>query len=87
MTYLGHDVLQPVINEVGSLSSANASIAEWYETIFKSAKDLSSLSTIGNAWLDVRDLALAHVRAIQRAEAEGRVIVSAGMSPTSVSIA
>ncbi len=69
-----------MINDGKGLTSANTSIVEWYKTIFESAKGTAALSIMGNAWMDVRDLALAHVRAIQRDEAQGRVIVSAGKS-------
>ncbi|KAJ3485302.1 hypothetical protein NLI96_g5061 [Meripilus lineatus] len=71
-------VFGPTINDVQTISTANTSIVEWYETIFESAKGTLALSKVGNAWLDVRDLALAHVRAIQRQEAQGRIIVSSG---------
>ncbi|CAL1707943.1 unnamed protein product [Somion occarium] len=67
----------PMINELSSPSSANASLAEWYQAILESAKSPEELKTSGNAWADVRDIALAHVRAIQQPEAEGRITVSA----------
>ena len=72
-----------------SLKDANPSVLEWYQTMLKhpklppsgaSAQPVDSpeaLVTLGNAWVDVRDLAKAQVRAIQREEATGRIIVSA----------
>lgn len=40
-----------------------------------------ALSTEGSGWVDVRDLAEAHVRALSREEAGGqRIIVSQGLS-------
>ncbi|KAI0795626.1 D-lactaldehyde dehydrogenase [Abortiporus biennis] len=70
-------VFGPIINEVGNkITNINTSLIEWYETIFESSKSKEALKDVGNAWVDVRDLARAHVRAIQREEAIGRVIVS-----------
>ena len=72
------------------VKETNTSVLEWYQTMIKHPKLAPSgasaqpantpeaLVTLGNAWLDVRDLAKAHVRAIQREEATGRIIVSAG---------
>ncbi|PSR87370.1 hypothetical protein PHLCEN_2v5187 [Hermanssonia centrifuga] len=44
----------------------------------QSANTPEALGTLCSAWVDVRDLAKAHVRAIQRPEATGRIILSAG---------
>ncbi|KAI0082031.1 D-lactaldehyde dehydrogenase [Panus rudis PR-1116 ss-1] len=71
-------IFGPIMNEVSDVSSANTSLIELYHTLLKSAKTPDELKTMGHAWIDVRDVALAHVRAIQRPEAEGRVIISAG---------
>ena len=83
-------VFGPQLQEVHSLKETNTSVLEWYQTMIKHPKLAPSgasaqpantpeaLVTLGNAWLDVRDLAKAHVRAIQREEATGRIIVSAG---------
>ena len=52
-----------------------------YNTCVLGKKDNATLATIGSAWIDVRDLGLAHVLAAQKEEAGGeRVIVSAGRS-------
>ncbi|OBZ78502.1 hypothetical protein A0H81_02128 [Grifola frondosa] len=71
-------IFGPIINEVSSPSSSNASMVEWHAAVLGSAKDATALTTQGNTWSDVRDVAKAHVRAIQRAEAVGRIIVSTG---------
>ena len=55
-------------------------MVEWHAAVLGSAKDATALATQGNTWSDVRDVAKAHVRAIQRAEAVGRIIVSTGRS-------
>ncbi|KAK7692802.1 hypothetical protein QCA50_004436 [Cerrena zonata] len=67
----------PSLNEIADPSSANTSVNEWYQTVLRSSKTQDELK-FGNAWVDVRDVALAHVRSIQRSEAVGRIIVCAG---------
>ncbi|KAI0314138.1 D-lactaldehyde dehydrogenase [Amylostereum chailletii] len=72
-------VFGPPIHEVASLESLNTSQQELYNTIVLGKKDDAALSAPGSAWIDVRDLGLAHVLAGQKAEAGGeRIIVSAG---------
>ena len=59
-------------------------MAGWYTTVVKEdmgGKSEDALAKETDSWIDVRDLALAHVRAIQRDEAQGRVIVGAGKPP------
>ncbi|OBZ78508.1 hypothetical protein A0H81_02122 [Grifola frondosa] len=58
----------PFINETSSLSGANASIVAWHSAVLGGAMDAATLANDGNAWMDVRDVAKAHVRAIQREE-------------------
>lgn len=64
-----------------SLSDLNTSTAEWYNTVLTPgpiSADHARL-TAGNGWVDVRDLALAHVRTLERHAAGGeRIIVCAG---------
>ena len=71
-------VFGPMIHDVKSLEQANTSVLERYQTMMKHPKLPPSgasaqpantpegLVTLGNAWVDVRDLAKAQVRAIQR---------------------
>ncbi|KAJ7749708.1 D-lactaldehyde dehydrogenase [Mycena metata] len=67
-------VLGPTIHEVPSASALNTS-ARMMHDAFAKGEGL----TTGGSWIDVRDLALAHVRALQKAEAGGeRIIVCAG---------
>ena len=50
-----------------------------YDTLIKGDKDAATLSMLGGSWVDVRDLARAHVLAALKAEAgNDRFIVSAG---------
>lgn len=72
-------VFGPAIYEVGSPEALNESMHDWFYTVFKSSKTKEQLSSIGSWWIDVRDLAEAHVLAIQKQEAGGeRIIVSEG---------
>lgn len=52
----------------------------WHDLVLKGSPDENdSLANTGLTWVDVRDLALAHVRALEIEEAGGeRVIVSTG---------
>ncbi|KZT25504.1 D-lactaldehyde dehydrogenase [Neolentinus lepideus HHB14362 ss-1] len=72
-------VFGPVIHEISSPDQLNTSMDEIYSTLLKHSKDDQTLASLGNAWIDVRDLARAHVLAIQREQAGGnRFIVCAG---------
>ncbi|THH19273.1 hypothetical protein EW146_g1844 [Bondarzewia mesenterica] len=72
-------VFGPPIHEIHSLSSLNTSMQEFFNAVVKGTKDNKTLQTEGSAWVDVRDLSLAHVLAGEKAEAGGeRIIVSAG---------
>ena len=45
----------------------------------RNGRDVKALATVGSAWVDVRDLALAHRLALEKGEAGGeRIIVSKG---------
>ena len=71
-------VFGPIINYLKSLESINTSNARFRDFIQGKAKD--KLPPTGNfLWVDVRDVALAHVRAIEVPEAGGkRFFVTAG---------
>ncbi|KDQ65079.1 hypothetical protein JAAARDRAFT_247410 [Jaapia argillacea MUCL 33604] len=72
-------VFGPVIHDVPTAPQLNTSALEFYNTIVKGSKDAKQLSSMGNSWIDVRDLALAHALAIQKEAAGGnRFIVSGG---------
>jgi nucleoside-diphosphate-sugar epimerase len=67
---------KPTIQEVTTPSTLNFSSLEFYNTVIARTE---SMKKLGNAWIDVRDLAEAHVRGLEREEAGGeRIIVSAG---------
>ncbi|KAI0056653.1 D-lactaldehyde dehydrogenase [Artomyces pyxidatus] len=68
-------VFGPPIHYVSSLKALNSSNQELYDTLVAGAM----LNTNSNAWIDVRDLAQAHLLAGETAGASGeRIIVSAG---------
>ncbi|KAK0187889.1 D-lactaldehyde dehydrogenase [Armillaria mellea] len=73
-------VFGPVIHEVTTVDSLNSSTRFWYNAIVKEDFDgYSPLTTPGHGWVDVRDVAAAHVGAMQVPSAGGeRIIVSAG---------
>ncbi|KAI0635002.1 NAD-P-binding protein [Trametes polyzona] len=72
-------VFGPAIHGVGAPESLNESAREWYLKVVKGEIDNEGLANIGSSYVDVRDLALAHVLALKKPEAGGeRIIVSAG---------
>ncbi|KAI0926024.1 hypothetical protein AcW1_008303 [Taiwanofungus camphoratus] len=72
-------VFGPVIHATGAPEHLNESMHDWFHSVFKGTKDAKTLSTVGSCWIDVRDLAEAHVLAIKRQEAGGeRIIISQG---------
>jgi nucleoside-diphosphate-sugar epimerase len=67
------------MHEVSSVESLNTSVNIFYQ-IVKGAKKDEELSDSAGSWIDVRDVAQAHLRAIQVENAGGsRYIISAGM--------
>jgi nucleoside-diphosphate-sugar epimerase len=69
---------QPFIHEIAAPAALNTSVASWYEHVVvrKAPPPVGETSN----WIDVRDLAEAHVRVLEKQEAGGeRFIVSAGM--------
>ncbi|EMD31995.1 hypothetical protein CERSUDRAFT_119302 [Gelatoporia subvermispora B] len=72
-------VFGPVLHLVDAPEKLNSSMLEWFDTVVKGAKDNAALVSQGSCWIDVRDLAEAHVRALTVPEAGGeRIIISAG---------
>jgi nucleoside-diphosphate-sugar epimerase len=70
-------LLQPILHEVEEPSSLNTSVAEWYEKVVRQKYAEESAERVG--YVDVRDVAEAHVRALEKPEAGGeRFIVDAG---------
>lgn len=71
-----------MISDISSPSALGTSAGDWYNSVVRpdsSGKSLEVLTTVGGSWVDVRDISLAHVLALQKAEAGGeRLMISAG---------
>ncbi|KII86217.1 hypothetical protein PLICRDRAFT_114413 [Plicaturopsis crispa FD-325 SS-3] len=72
-------VFGPFIHATEGRSPANEALIEWYDAVLSGAASTPGKLRLGNAWVDVRDLADAHRLALEKSEAGGgRIIVSAG---------
>ncbi|KAK0199490.1 D-lactaldehyde dehydrogenase [Desarmillaria ectypa] len=75
-------VFGPFIHEASSVDSLNESARVWYNTVATAnsgGKSPEFLATQGSSWIDVRDLAEGHVRALETpAAGDERIIISAG---------
>uniref|UniRef100_A0A8H7Y8V9 NAD-dependent epimerase/dehydratase domain-containing protein n=1 Tax=Psilocybe cubensis TaxID=181762 RepID=A0A8H7Y8V9_PSICU len=72
-------VYGPPIHDIPSPSSLNFSLAFWYNAVLSEPPESKAfLIAESNAWADVRDVALAHVLALEKPDAGGeRIITSA----------
>lgn len=69
----------PFLHEVDKPENLNTSMLDWYNTVVKGTRPEEQLTSISSCYVDVRDLGVAHVLALQKAEAGGeRIIVSTG---------
>ena len=69
----------PIIHECADPSSLNTSVAGFYKFTQPPAPEATSLTTSAGNWVDVREVAEAHVLALTVEQAAGeRYIVSAG---------
>ncbi|TDL16059.1 NAD-binding protein [Rickenella mellea] len=70
-------VFGPVLHDVSSPAALNTSVKDVYESLLGGTKTPEQLQNFQGSWVDVRDVALAHVRALERPEAAGkRFIIS-----------
>ncbi|KAF8999637.1 hypothetical protein BDQ17DRAFT_1360724 [Cyathus striatus] len=68
----------PAIHEIPKPEALNTSLKAWYEIVVKNVPGTKASLEGGSAWIDVRDVAEAHVRALEKEAAGGeRIIVSA----------
>lgn len=68
-----------MINAVEKPEGLGASVLEWFQAVFKNGKDDERVVASVNCWVDVRDIAEAHVVALEKPEAGGeRILFSAG---------
>ncbi|KAK0448418.1 D-lactaldehyde dehydrogenase [Desarmillaria tabescens] len=69
----------PFINEVANPQSLGYATNEWYNIVVCGSMSPEDMATQGHCWVDVRDLAEAHIRILFTEAAGGeRIIVSAG---------
>jgi len=69
----------PVIHAVEKPEDLNTSTFEWFKVIYRNTKSDKDLVASINCWVDVRDVAEAHVVALEKPEAGGeRILFSAG---------
>jgi len=72
-------VYGPVLHEVSTPETLNGSMKNWFQSVFRNSLDVKELGVQGGDWVDVRDLAEAHVLAIEKEKAGGeRLIISEG---------
>lgn len=75
-------IFGPIIHEVSSPAALNTSSGDWYNSVVRpdmGGKPLNQIALVGNAWIDIRDVALAHVLALQKEKAGGeRLIILKG---------
>jgi len=64
---------------IESFTSLNTSLHWWYSTVLTPEPKPETKLAESASWVDVRDIALAHVLALEKAEAGGeRIIISEG---------
>ncbi|KAF9482945.1 D-lactaldehyde dehydrogenase [Pholiota conissans] len=72
-------VFGPPIHDVNSISSLNTSVQLWIDMVTSTTPKSAQALLDSNAWVDVRDVALAHVLALEVDAAGGeRVVVAEG---------
>ncbi|KAH8110868.1 hypothetical protein DFH11DRAFT_1880257 [Phellopilus nigrolimitatus] len=72
-------VFGPILHEVSSPAALNSSVALFYGAILSQKKMPEEVAKMQNSWVDVREVALGHVRALEIPAAGGqRFILSAG---------
>ncbi|RPD52415.1 NAD(P)-binding protein [Lentinus tigrinus ALCF2SS1-7] len=70
-------VFGPILHDVDRPENLNASMRIFYDAAVADARDKETLATWGSSWVDVRDVGLAHVLAMQTPGAGGeRIIIS-----------
>jgi len=76
-------IFGPVIHSVSKPEHLNTSVKDWYDTLCTptaNGRSTAELATVGSEWVDVRDLAEAHVKVLETEKAGGkRMLISAGL--------
>ncbi|KAH6903380.1 D-lactaldehyde dehydrogenase [Coprinopsis sp. MPI-PUGE-AT-0042] len=72
-------VFGPPIHEVSTSDALNVSVRHWWDNVVSDKPKTEQALAFSSSWVDVRDLADAHVLALEKDAAGGeRIIVSAG---------
>lgn len=72
-------IFGPPIHDVKSLSALNTSLQYWYNMVVADTPKTKESLSGSSSWTDVRDIAEAHVRALEKDAAGGeRIIVNGG---------
>ncbi|KAI0078018.1 NAD(P)-binding protein [Panus rudis PR-1116 ss-1] len=80
VTIMPPHIFGPVIHEVHEPSALNASMDGWYRHVLKEVGREEPHTNQGGSWVDVRDVAEAHVLSLQNEAAGGnRFIVNSGL--------
>jgi len=73
-------VFGPVLHEVATPDALGTSDKDFFYSVIKHTKTAEQLKTFQGGWIDVRDVSLAHVLAIEKEDAGGkRFIIASGM--------
>ena len=68
-----------MIHAIDKSDDLNTSNLEWFNALYKNTKKDEQVVAGVNSWVDVRDIADAHVVALEKPEAGGeRILFSAG---------
>ncbi|EFI28545.1 D-lactaldehyde dehydrogenase [Coprinopsis cinerea okayama7 len=72
-------VFGPMIQQVSSPTSLNTSMQYWWNFVIEDGQKSRQALSASNSWVDVRDLADAHILALEKEAAGGeRIIISQG---------
>jgi len=70
-------IFGPVIHAVEKLEDLNTSTLQWFKVLYENSKSDKDLVASVNSWVDVRDIAEAHVVALEKPGAGGERILFA----------
>ncbi|PPQ89360.1 hypothetical protein CVT25_003200 [Psilocybe cyanescens] len=70
----------PAIHDVSSVARLNTSLKMWYNHVVAGNPSSKDALSDSESWVDVRDIALAHVLALEKSEAAGeRIVITEGI--------
>jgi len=71
-------VFGPILHEIHSPDELNTSVKDFYNSIIKHSKTPEQLAAFQGSWVDVRDVAHAHILSLQVEAAGGNRFIIAG---------